>query len=82
MYGKLAMTCFKYVKKQGKTGMVDEPSHVKLLSLNQVCKIGLTQKTKTNRAVAKQRNCSFCSSCEINQTTSNRCSQEVVEARD
>ncbi len=45
MYGKLAMTCFKYVKKQGENryGMVEEPSHVKQLSLNQVCKIGFTK---------------------------------------
>jgi hypothetical protein len=32
-----------YVKKQskGKTYMVEEPSHIKQLSLNHVCKIGL-----------------------------------------
>jgi hypothetical protein len=34
-----------YVKKiKGKTCMVGEPSHVKQLSLNHVCKIGLKYK--------------------------------------
>jgi hypothetical protein len=31
-----------HLKSKGKTCMVEEPSHVKQLSLNHVCKIGLT----------------------------------------
>jgi hypothetical protein len=31
--------------------MVEEPSHVKQLSLNHVCKIGLTKMLKTDPAV-------------------------------
>jgi hypothetical protein len=29
------------LKSKGKTSMVEEPSHIKQLSLNHVCKIGL-----------------------------------------
>ncbi len=32
-------------KSKGKTCMVEEPSHVKQLSLNHVCKIGLSVET-------------------------------------
>ncbi len=61
MYGKPAMTCFKYqVYLYGseaitylrallwvvtEPALVAEPSHVKQLSLNHVCKIGLNQLT-------------------------------------
>jgi hypothetical protein len=31
-----------YVKSKGKTCMVEEPTHVKQLSVNHMCKIGLT----------------------------------------
>jgi hypothetical protein len=37
-YGWIAIT---YSKKQRKNSMFEEPSHVNLLSLNHVCKIGL-----------------------------------------
>jgi hypothetical protein len=52
LYGSITFTHLKenssmvklpyLCKKKGKTCMVEEPSHVKQLSLNHVCKIGLT----------------------------------------
>jgi hypothetical protein len=37
-----------WLKSKGKNCMVEEQSHIKQLSPNHVCKIGLTQATYTN----------------------------------
>ncbi len=43
------VNCHTCVQKQSKNGMVKEPSHIKQLSLNHVCKIGLKHPTLKRR---------------------------------
>jgi hypothetical protein len=43
------------LKNKGKTCMVQEPSHVKQLSLNHVCKIGLTEQSSQSYKIPKMK---------------------------